>query len=53
VNVALGADPRTNPSRLAEMSNVIARERLDVDRVVGTQLAPTPWADVRPPPAAP
>jgi hypothetical protein len=30
--------------RLAELSSVIARERLDVDTVVGGQLAPTRWA---------
>jgi len=45
---ALGSDPKANPSRLAELSSVIARERLDVDRVVGSQLAATRWADVRP-----
>ena len=44
---ALGSNPNANPSRLAELSHVIARERLDVDRVAGWQLAPTRWADVR------
>jgi hypothetical protein len=44
---ALGSDPKANPSRLAELSSVIAREHLDVDTVIGGQLAPTRWADVR------
>ena len=47
---ALGSNPNANPSRLAELSHAIARERLDVDRVAGSQLAPTRWADVRPSP---
>jgi hypothetical protein len=50
---ALGSDPRADPIPLDEMSNAIAREHLDVDRILGAQLAPTRWADVRPPPTAP
>ncbi|MEO7729526.1 MAG: hypothetical protein ABIY55_01030, partial [Kofleriaceae bacterium] len=50
---ALGADPKADPSRVAELASVIAREHLDVDLIVGGQLAPTRWADVRLPSAAP
>lgn len=46
---ALGSNPKANPSRLAELSSVIARERLDVDTIDGGQLAPTRWASVRSP----
>lgn len=49
---ALGADPGADPSRLDEMSSAIAREHLDVDRIVGAQLAPRRWADVRLPASA-
>ena len=38
---ALGATP--TPSRRAELEAVMAREHLDVERVVGAQLAPTRW----------
>jgi hypothetical protein len=45
----LGADPKADPIRLDELASVIARERLDVDRIAGAQLAPTRWADARRP----
>jgi hypothetical protein len=44
---ALGSDPSADPSRLDEMASAIAREHLDVDRIVGAQLAPTRWAGLR------
>ena len=44
---ALGSDPGADPSRLDEMSKAIAREHLDVERIVGAQLGPTRWADLR------
>jgi hypothetical protein len=43
---ALGFDPRADPSGLDELAGVIAREHLDVDRIVGAHLAPTRWAEL-------
>ena len=45
--LSLDADGRASPSRIAELDAVIAREHLDVDRVVGSRLAPTRWASLR------
>jgi hypothetical protein len=49
---ALGSGPNPNPSRLAEMSDVIARERLDVDIILGARGMPRRWADLQSSPAA-
>jgi len=45
--LSVDRDGRARPSRLAELTAVIAREHLEVDRVVGAQLAPTGWASLR------
>lgn len=42
--LSLDADGKPTASKLAELDAVIAREQLDVDRVVGSSLAVTPWA---------
>jgi len=52
--ITVGSDGHISPSRRAELDAVIAREHLDVDRVVGAKLAPASWASLRatPPDAA-
>jgi hypothetical protein len=45
--LGLDAEGRASPSRLAELEAAIAREHLDVDQVVGSQLPPTKWAGLR------
>lgn len=47
----VGRDGRASPSRLAELDAVVAREHLDVDRVVGTLLGPAGWAAMHAVPA--
>lgn len=42
----LGRDGKPDPSRLAELETVVTREHLDVDRVLGSQLAPTSWSSL-------
>jgi hypothetical protein len=49
--LALDRDGKATPSRRAELDAVIARDHLDVDRVVGPRLAPTSWASLHKPPA--
>jgi hypothetical protein len=44
--LAVDADGHPGASRLAELDAVVAREQLEVDRVVGSQLAITPWANL-------
>jgi hypothetical protein len=44
--LSLDGDGRASPCRIAELDAVIAREHLDVDRIVGSRLAPTRWASL-------
>jgi hypothetical protein len=46
--LTLDGDGHAAPSRLAELTAVIARERLEVDQLVGHSLAPTRWPSLQP-----
>jgi hypothetical protein len=47
--LTVDGEGHANPSRLTELDAVVAREHLDVDRVVGSGLAITSWASLQPP----
>jgi hypothetical protein len=47
--LTVDGEGHANPSRLAELEAVVAREHLNVDRVVGSGLASTSWASLQPP----
>ena len=34
------------PQLLLEVRDAVRRERLDVDRIFGFHIGPTPWADI-------